>query len=235
MANRDILSRIVIRAKDETAGVFGAIRKNLGTIATLIAGYFTARTFGDAITSASEFEAAISRVAAASGASGEQLEQLRQAADAAGTTTKFTATEAASALETLAKAGLDSTQAVQALPAVLELAQAGGVELGEAADFVTRAVNGMGLSFADAGRVADVLAAGANASNTSVQGLAQALSFAAPVANSLGLSLEETAAIIGKFADAGIDASRAGTALNSILSQFSDPPCCFRASAHGVR
>ena len=73
-----------------------------------------------------------------------------------------------------------------------------------------------------------VLAKGANATNTSVEGLAQALSYAAPVANSLGLSLETTVAIIGKFADAGIDASRAGTALNSILSQFSNPASKYR-------
>jgi uncharacterized RmlC-like cupin family protein len=87
---------------------------------------------------------------------------------------------------------------------------------------------GLGLALCAAGRVADVLALGANATNTSVLGLAQALSYAAPVANSLGLSLETTVAIIGKFADAGIDASRAGTALNSILSQFSNPASKFR-------
>ncbi|PIG08789.1 phage tail tape measure protein [Comamonas sp. 26] len=76
--------------------------------------------------------------------------------------------------------------------------------------------------------LADVLAKGANATNTSVEGLAQALSYAAPVANTLGVSLESTVAIIGKFADAGIDASRAGTALNSIMSQFANPLSSFR-------
>lgn len=228
MAGKDLITRILIRAKDETAGVFGSLQKRIVAIGTLIAGYFTARTFGDAIESASDFEAAMSRVEAASGASAAELAQLRTAADEAGTTTKFTATEAAGALETLAKSGLSAGDAVKALPAVLQLAQAGGVELGQSAEFITKAVNGMGLSFDEAGRVADVLAAGANASNTSVEGLAQALSYAAPVANSLGLSLEETAAIVGKFADAGIDASRAGTALNSILSQFSDPASKFR-------
>lgn len=228
MAGKDLITRILIRAKDETAGVFGSLQSRIKAVGLLIAGYFTARTFSDAVESAADFEAAMSRVEAASGASASELQKLRTAADEAGTTTKFTATEAAGALETLAKSGLSAGDAVKALPAVLQLAQAGGVDLGQAAEFVTKAVNGMGLSFEDAGRVADVLAAGANASNTSVEGLAQALSFAAPVAHSLGLSLEETVAIIGKFADAGIDASRAGTALNSILSQFSDPASRFR-------
>ena len=79
----------------------------------------------------------------------------------------------------------------------------------------TRTEAGMGAAVSGAGRIADVLAMGANASNTSVRGLAEALSYAAPSAPSLGLSLEQTVAYIGKFADAGIDASRAGTALNA--------------------
>lgn len=225
---RNPVTQILITAKDEATSVFTGLRAHAGKIATAIAGYFGIQMFGDALGSAREFEAAMSRVGAASGATGDDLQALRNAADEAGTTTRYTATEAANALETLAKSGLSATQSVQALPAVLNLAQAGGVGLAEASEFVTKAVNGMGLEFAEAGRVADVLAAGANASNTSVQGLAGALSYAAPVANSLGLSLEETVAVIGKFADAGIDASRAGTALNSILSQFSNPASKFR-------
>jgi TP901 family phage tail tape measure protein len=170
----------------------------------------------------------MSAVQAAAGASGDELKALRAAAEDAGATTKYTSVEAAGALENLAKAGLNATDAVKALPAVLDLASAGGVSLGEASEFITKAVAGMGLAFTDAARVADVLAMGANASNTSVTGLAQALSYAAPTAQSLGLSLEQTVAIIGKFADAGIDAGRAGTALNSILAQFSDPASKFR-------
>lgn len=224
------ITRIIITAKDEASAVFGSLQAKVAGIAAAISGYFGARMFGDALGAARDFEAAMSRVQAASGASGSELATLKAAAEQAGLTTKYSATEAAGALENLAKAGLNSTQAVQSLPAVLQLAQAGGVELGAAAEYVTKAVTGLGLSFSEAGRVADVLAMGANASNTSVQGLAGALSYAAPLAQSLGLSLEQTVAIIGKFADAGIDASRAGTALNSILAQFSNPASTFRAA-----
>ncbi|WP_018991301.1 phage tail tape measure protein [Aromatoleum toluclasticum] len=222
------ITKIIITAKDEASAVFTSIQAKVAGVAAAISGYFGIKMFGGALGSAMDFEAAMSRVQAASGASGVELEKLKQAAEQAGATTKYTSTQAAEALENLAKSGLTAEQAVEALPAVLQLAQAGGVELGTAAEYVTKAVNGMGLSFGEAGRVADVLAMGANASNTSVQGLAQALSFAAPLANSLGLSLEDTVAIIGKFADAGIDAGRAGTALNSILAQFSDPASKFR-------
>lgn len=225
---RNPVTRIIITAKDEASAVFSGLRAHAGKIATAIAGYFSARMFGGVISAAGEFESAMSAVQAASGATGAELANLRTAAEQAGASTKYTSVEAANALENLAKSGLSASQAVEALPAVLNLASAGGVELGTAAEFITKAVNGMGLEFAEAGRVADVLAMGANASNTSVTGLAQALSYAAPLANSLGLSLEQTVAIIGKFADAGIDAGRAGTALNSILAQFSDPASKFR-------
>lgn len=223
------VTRIIIAAKDEASAVFGSLQTKVAGVAAAIGGYFAGKfIFGDAIGSARDFERAMSSVQAASGATGEDLKTLRTAAEQAGTTTRYSSVEAAGALETLSKSGLSASQSVQALPAVLALAQAGGIELGAAADFVTKAVNGMGLSFGEAGRVADVLAQGANASSTSVDGLAGALSYAAPLAKSLGLSLEQTVAIIGKFADAGIDASRAGTALNSILAQFSDPASRFR-------
>jgi TP901 family phage tail tape measure protein len=228
MAARDLVTRIVITAKDQASSVFAALQTKVAAIGIAIAGYFSAKLFGASIASARDFETAMSAVQAAAGASGDELKALRAAAEDAGATTKYTSVEAAGALENLAKAGLNATDAVKALPAVLDLASAGGVSLGEASEFITKAVAGMGLAFTDAARVADVLAMGANASNTSVTGLAQALSYAAPTAQSLGLSLEQTVAIIGKFADAGIDAGRAGTALNSILAQFSDPASKFR-------
>lgn len=219
---------ILINAKDNASSVFSSLQGKVAAVGAAIATYFGINAFAGVVGGAADLETAMSRVQAATGATGKEMAALRKAAEDAGANTKFTSVEAAGALENLAKAGLSATDAIAALPAVLQLAQAGDIGLAESSEMVTKAVMGMGLAFTDAGRVADVLALGANATNTSVQGLAQALSYAAPVANSLGLSLESTVAIIGKFADAGIDASRAGTALNSILSQFSDPASKFR-------
>ena len=219
---------ILINAKDNASAVFDSLQTKVVAVGAAIATYFGINAFVGVVKGAADLETALSRVQAATGASAEEMAALRAAAEDAGATTKFTSTEAAGALENLAKAGLNSKDAIATLPAVLALAQAGDIELATASEYVTKAVMGMGLAFTDAGRVADVLAKGANATNTSVEGLAQALSYAAPVANSLGLSLETTVAILGKFADAGIDASRAGTALNSILSQFADPASKFR-------
>ena len=224
---KDLVAKIRIGLQDDASKALGSIQTKLVALGTVIAGFFGISLFKASVDSAREFELAMSRVAAASGETAEGMAELERAAKDAGATTQYSSVQAANALEELVKAGLSATNAVNALPAALDLATAGGVDLATAAGFLTQAVAGMGLSFADAGRVADVLAQGANASQTSVEGLAQALSYAAPTANSLGLSLEETVAYIGKFADAGIDASRAGTALNAIMAQFQDPASKF--------
>ena len=219
---------ILINAKDNASGVFSSLQAKIAAVGTAVAGYFGIKAFVGVVQGASALEAALSRVQAATGASGEEMRRLSKAAQDAGANTKFTSVEAAGALENLAKAGLSAADSIAALPAVLDLAGAGGIGLGEASEFVTKAVMGMGLAFTDAARVADVLALGANATNTSVTGLAQALSYAAPIAQSANLSLEGTVAMMGKLADGGIDASRSGTALANVLAQFSDPASQFK-------
>lgn len=221
---------ILINAKDNASGVFSSLQAKVATVGAAIATYFGVSAFSNVVKGAADFEQGMSRVQAATGASADEMARLRGAAEDAGASTKFTSTEAAGALENLAKAGLSANDSIAALPAVLNLAQAGDIGLAEASETVTKAVMGMGLAFTDAARVADVLALGANATNTSVSGLAQALSYAAPVAQSAGVSLEGTVAIMGKLADAGIDASRSGTAVSNMLAQFSDPASAFKTA-----
>lgn len=219
---------ILIKAKDQASGVFDSFKGKVTAVAAAVAGLFGFSMFASAIRGAADLQAKLSEVKAVSGATAEEMKALRAAAEEAGATTKFTATEAADALGNLARAGLLAKQAIVALPPVLQLAQAGKMELASAAEIVTKTLAGFVLEADQAGRVVDVLAKAADSSNTDVRGLAQALSYAAPVAKSLGLELEFTVALLGKFADAGIDASRGGTALNAILSQFSDPASRFR-------
>lgn len=221
---------ILITAKDKASAVFGSLKATAIAAGVAIAGYFGIRAFSGAIEGAADLEAKLSEVKAVSGATADELQRLRKAAEDAGASPEFAATaeQAADALANLARAGLSVDASISALPPTLQLAQAGQIQLGESAEILTRILAGFGYQADQAGRIADVLAKGADSSNTSVLGLAQALSYAAPTAVSLGLSLETTVAIIGKFADAGIDASRAGTALNAILSQFSDPASKFR-------
>lgn len=221
---------ILINAKDNASGVFSSLQSKVAAVGAAIAAYFGINAFAGVVQGAADFEQGMSRVKAATGATAEEMQALTKAAEDAGANTKYTSTEAAGALENLAKAGLSANDSIAALPAVLNLAQAGDIGLAEASETVTKAVMGMGLAFTDAARVADVLALGANATNTSVSGLAQALSYAAPVAQSAGVSLEGTVAIMGKLADAGIDASRSGTAVSNMLAQFSDPASAFKTA-----
>lgn len=221
--------QILITAKDKASGVFDLLKKNALSLGATVAAYFGAKSFLGAIQGAAEFEAKLSEVKAVVGGTAADMVLLRKAAEDAGATTKFSATEGADALGNLARAGLSVKDSIAALPPTLQLAQAGQIGLAESAEIVTRSLAGFGLQADQSGRIADVLAKGANASNTSVAGLAQALSYAAPTAKSLNLSLETTVALLGKFADGGIDASRGGTALNAILSQFLDPASKFRS------
>ncbi|PID65084.1 MAG: phage tail tape measure protein [Gammaproteobacteria bacterium] len=211
---------------------YGKLRNKVIAVGGALVTYFSvakiANFFSSATDGAANLEAQLDKVQAVSGATAHEMRQIEQASNQLGSTTKYTATQAAEGFEILARAGLNASESVTAIPAVMNLAQAAGIELAESAGYITKAIAGMNLKMAESGHVADVLARAAASANTDVSGLGQALSYAAPSANALGVSLEDTVAIIGKFADAGIDASRAGTALNSILAQFSNPASKFR-------
>jgi TP901 family phage tail tape measure protein len=220
--------QILINAKDNASSVFDKLQAKVAAVGVAILGYFGIQAFAGVVRGAGDFEAAMSRVQAATGAAGDELGKLRAAAEDVGQNTKFTAVEAADALTELGKAGLSSGEALMALKPIIAAATAENLSLATVSDVLTSAIMGMGLSFTDAARVADVLAKGAAETKTSILGLGQALSYAAPAAKSVGLSLEGTVAILGQFAQGGIDASRAGTALNAILAQFLDPASKFR-------
>lgn len=228
MADRNLVFRVLLQAKDDATRVFTGMQAKVAGVAAAIAGYFGINFFAGAVRDAKEFEAKMDTVGAVSGATAEEMARLKAAAEEMGATTRYTASEAADALEALARSGLSASESIAALPSVLALAQGNGIELAQSAELVTKTIAGMGLAVEDSARVADVLTKAAASANTHVLGLGQALSYAAPLAKSLGIPLEEVVSIIGKFADAGIDASRAGTALNSILAQFSDPASKFR-------
>lgn len=217
---------------DETTSAFDRMKSTVMALAAAlgiafiigkIKGFFT-----DAVEGAAEFEQQLKTVQAVSGATVAEMEQIKAASEELGKTTRYTATQAAEGFEILSRAGLSTAQALETIPSVLALAQGNGLELADAAGFITNAVQGMSLSFADSARVADVLAKGASSANTDVAGLGAALSYAAPSAAALGLSIEDVTAYIGQFANAGIDASRAGTSFNGMLSQFSNSTSAFR-------
>lgn len=176
-----------------------------------------------AIKVGSDFEAQMSRVQAISGATGKELEELRNQAIQLGADTSFSASEAAQGMENLAAAGFTTSEIMDAMPGLLDLAAAAGEDLAASSDIAASTLRGFGLAASDAGHVADVLAENANRTNSSVAETGEAMKYIAPLARAAGISMEETAAAIGIMANAGIQGSQAGTTLRGALSRLSKP------------
>lgn len=186
--------------------------------ATALAGAATA-----AAKTGADFESQMSRVKAISGATGEDFEKLRDQAIQLGADTSFSASSAAEGMENLAAAGFEVNEITEAMPGLLALAAASGEDLAVSSDIAASAIRGFGLDAEDAAHVADVLAANANKTNSSVSETGEALKYIAPLAQAAGIEFEETAAAIGIMANAGIQGSQAGTTLRSALSRLSKP------------
>lgn len=186
--------------------------------ATALAGVATA-----AAKTGADFESQMSRVKAISGATGEEFEKLKAQAIELGAETSFSASQAAEGMENLAAAGFTTTETMEAMPGLLDLAAASGEDLASSSDIAASALRGFGMEASEAGHVADVLAENANRTNSSVAETGEAMKYVAPLARSAGLSFEETAAAIGIMANAGIQGSQAGTTLRGAISRLSKP------------
>ncbi|HAQ6523899.1 TPA: phage tail tape measure protein [Enterococcus faecium] len=170
-----------------------------------------------------DFEAQMSRVKAISGATGDTFEQMKQQAIDLGAKTAFSAKESAAGMENLASAGFSAQEIMKAMPGLLDLAAVSGGDVALASENTATALRGFGLEASEAGHVADVFARAAADTNAEVGDMGEALKYVAPVANSMGISLEETAAAIGIMSDAGIKGSQAGTTLRGALSRLARP------------
>lgn len=224
--------KVVIETDLDSSGIEKGLSK-LGSIAAkgmkvaTVAITGTAAALGGvaaaAIKVGSDFESQMSRVKAISGATGEEFEQLKEQAMQLGADTSFSASQAAEGMENLAAAGFTTSEIMNAMPGLLNLAAASGEDLASSSDIAASTLRGFGLAASDAAHVADVLAANANRTNSSVADTGEAMKYIAPLARAAGLSLEETAAAIGIMANAGVNGSQAGTSLRGALSRLSKP------------
>lgn len=189
-------------------------------------GLTAAFSFGSVISELRGFESTMAQVQGVTRATGTEFDQLQGLARDLGRNTQFSAQEAAEGVLFLARAGQDTNTILQTLPATLKFAQAGALELGQAADFATNIMGAFGLGAEQTEQSLNALVTVANNANTDITSLASAISFVGPAAESASVSLEDTAAAVGVLGDVGISASRAGTALNQILLNLSntDPP-----------
>lgn len=202
--------------KLENAGntIAGAGKKMMG-VTTVIGGLGTA-----AVKTAADFDTSMSKVAAVSGATGKDLEALRDKAREMGAKTKYSASEAAEAMNFMAMAGWKTEDMLSGIDGIMNLAAASGEDLATTSDIVTDALTAFGLTAKDSGHFADILAAASSNANTNVGMMGETFKYCAPIAGALGFSAEDTAEAIGLMANAGIKSSQAGTSLRSIMNNL---------------
>lgn len=208
-----------VESVGEKAG--SAIRNGLKgfSAASLAVGGFGAA----AVNAGMSFDASMSKVSAISGAAGKDFDALRAKALEMGAKTKFSASEAAEAMTYMGMAGWKAGDMIDGIGGVMHLAAASGEDLATTSDIVTDALTAFGLTAADSGRFADVLAAASTNANTNVGMMGDTFRYVAPIAGAMGYSAEDTAVAIGLMANSGIKATQAGTALRAIITRMAKP------------
>lgn len=229
MADTSQYEASLAKAGKSTEELAGGLEKSgsktgIVTKGITVAGLAVAAFGVASIKMAADFDEQMSTVQANSGATSAQLGQLREAALQAGASTVYTASESAGAINDLAKAGMSVSDILSGgLTASLNLAAAGQMNVGDAAEYMSQALTMFHLSGKDATSTADALAAGADKAVGNVSDFGDALNNCGVMANSFGMNLQETVGVLGLFAQNGIVGAEAGTQLNSMLMRLAHP------------
>ena len=206
----------------------GNIITSLASKAAVAVGAFVsirqAVNFGkDVVNTGMQFEQGMANVSAISGATGAELTALSDKAKEMGTTTKFSALEAADAMSYMGMAGWNSSQMIDGIAGIMNLAAASGEELASVSDIVTDALTAFGLKASDSAQFADVLAVASSKSNTNVSLLGESFKNVAATAGAMGYSMQDTTTALGLMANAGIKGSDAGTSLRGVMTRLAKP------------
>lgn len=205
------------------SGEFGNKVKGVGQSLLPVTGALTGVGAASTVM-ANNFNDAMSQAAGALDKPMSEMEDLRQLAIQTGQDTVFSATDAGNAITELAKGGLTEADIkAGALKTTMDLAASSGMDLGEAANVVVQAMGAFGLSANESAEAANALAGAAAASSTDVEPLTQALAQCSAGAKNAGWSIQETTAVLARFADAGIEGSDAGTSLKTMLKRLAAP------------
>lgn len=206
----------------------GNVLTSLASKAAIAIGAFVgirqAVNFGkDVVKTGMEFEQGMANVSAISGATGDELKALSEKAKEMGATTKFSAIEASDAMKYMAMAGWNSSQMIDGISGIMNLAAASGEDLASVSDIVTDSLTAFGLQAKDSAEFADILAVASSKSNTNVAMLGESFKNVAPVAGAMGYSVRDTTVALGLMANAGIKSSDAGTSLRSVMTRLAKP------------
>lgn len=173
-----------------------------------------------AISTAADYESALSKVQAITGSNAEEMERLRATASQLGASTMFSAKQSAEAMSYLGMAGWKTEQIIAGMPGLLDLAAASGSDLATVADIVSDDLTAFGMKAEQAGHMADVMAAASTNANTNVEMMGMTFKYA----GALGYSLEDVSLATGLMANAGIKGEQAGTSLRAIMTRLVSPP-----------
>lgn len=212
-------------ASSSTSKIGGAF-KTVGKVAktAMAAGSAAAAAFTKtSIDSGMNFDTAMSQVAATMGTTVDKIGDVKAKAEEMGRTTKYTATEAAEGMNTLAQAGLSADEQISGIGTVLNLASAGAMSLEESASYTAGAVKGFGDSMSNASYYADLMAKGATLANTDVRGLGEAFSGSAATAKNYGQSADSVTLSLLRLAEQNVTGSEASTALNRAMADLYTP------------
>jgi TP901 family phage tail tape measure protein len=227
---------IIFIGKDQVSKVMGGIGKEFGKLNKIgasvakglagglaVAGGAVAAGLASSIKEGAAFTKQMSNVGALAAKVPGDLEKLTSTAKKMGATTAFSATEAAEGMQFLAQAGFEVDDIITSLPGVLDLAAASNLDLGSAADIVSNIMSGFGAKADKTGQFVDIMTSAISSSNTDMEQMGAAMKFVGPVAKGLGLDVADTAAVIGKLSDAGIQGAMAGNRFKSVLQRLISP------------
>lgn len=233
----NLMTQGIKKGAQEVENTFIRMKKSImSTFGTLGVGLGIGTFARSMIEVGKNFEDGMARVRAVTNATAKDFSMMSNEAKRLGATTRYSAAEAAGALENLTRNGLTPKQATAALSKTLQLAQANAIDLAQAADLCTNTMNGFGMSVSQLGKVNDQLSATAANSATNVEQLGEAMSTAAPLANNCKIGIQETSAALGTLANVGIKGADAGTALRQFFMGLSTttPQATKALAAYGL-
>jgi hypothetical protein len=213
-----LVARENILGLDSFTKKLGKSFARLGTsIAGAFAGMFAiqkvGQLFSEVINIAKDFEQANANLASVLGTTSDKITALTNDATRLGAATAFSATEVSNLQTEFAKLGFTESQILDATEATLDLAAATGSDLAEAAAIAGATLGGFGLEAKETQKVVDVMAKSFSTSALDIEKFRESMKIAAPAAKAVGVSVEETTALLGTLANAGISGSMAGTGL----------------------
>ncbi|MAK83368.1 phage tail tape measure protein [Phenylobacterium sp.] len=208
------------------------ISTGVGAIAVALGGVVA--LFVSAANKAKEFESAVASLRAISGGTTEELELLTEQAKELGSTTIFTASQVIALQTELAKLGFSAGEIANSTPAILDMAAALDTSLAEAASFAGSTLRAFQLDTTETQKVVDIMARSAVTSAQDFNTLRESFTNVAPAAKAVGISIEETAALLGIMADQGIKGGRAGTSLSRAFIEMNKKGLDFRETLDNI-